>query len=137
MWIEVLNEDVLASGDTDAIYDMVTKILWSNTPTPLEDLHQLLADDRHRQHQLVVRQIQQRADPSSVPHLQDALRLGFDRYDYTGSENGVIAKWFSHALADIGTREAVEVLNLFMASADPELSEEMRYRLSKLELRRK
>lgn len=51
---------------------------------------------------------------------------------YTGSDDEVIAKWFSHALAEIGTAEAIEVIKEFCADDNAGIAEEMRYRVKKL-----
>ena len=52
--------------------------------------------------------------------------------EYTASDDDVIAKWFSHALADINTPEAIEVIREFSKSANPGIAEEMNYRLEKI-----
>lgn len=107
-------------------------LLWGEADVPLELLHELLHDDRHQRHQAVVRALQLRRDPTSVAELRRALQRGFDRLAYTCSEHGVIAKWFSHALADIGTPEAIAVLEAFAQSPDDQVAAEMRYRLGRL-----
>ncbi len=89
----------------------------------------------HRSHQRILRELQRLRDPSSVPVLRAALTDGFDRYAYTCSEDGVIAKWFSWALAEIGSAEAIAVLDDFARSENPEIREEMKYRLAKLSKR--
>ncbi|WP_223572502.1 hypothetical protein [Xanthomonas citri] len=53
-------------------------------------------------------------------------------FEYTCSEPGVIAKWFSHALADIYTPESIAVIEEFAKCSDPEIAEEMTYRLRRI-----
>ncbi len=58
--------------------------------------------------------------------------MGFEHLAYTASEPGVIAKWFSWLLFEIGTEEAISVLRQYTQSQDPAVATEMRYRSSKL-----
>lgn len=53
-------------------------------------------------------------------------------FEYTCSEPGVIAKWFSHALADIDTPESIAVIEESAKCSDPEIAEEMTYRLRRI-----
>ncbi|MBB3120119.1 hypothetical protein [Pseudoduganella violacea] len=53
-------------------------------------------------------------------------------FDYTSSEPEVIAKWFSHALADIGTADAIALIRKFAGSPNAGVAKEMMYRLEKL-----
>lgn len=55
---------------------------------------------------------------------------------HTNSEQGVIAKWFSHALASIGTPEAIELIKEFAKCDDAGIAEEMNYRLRRLDAQR-
>ncbi len=123
---------VLESGDLDAADEFAESLL--DTPPSqeqLDQLHRLASHAGHRCHQRVILRLQHLRDASSVPVLRAALAAGFDRYAYTCSEDGVIAKWFSWALAEIGTAEAIEVLHEFARSENPEVRAQMRYRLAK------
>lgn len=121
------------SEDLDAADEAVEALLDTpTTPDSLTQLHRLVTHPGHRYHQRVVRELQHMRDPSSTPVLRSALANGFDRYAYTCSDDGVIAKWFSWALAEIGTTEAIEVLREFARSENAEIRAEMEYRLAKL-----
>lgn len=67
--------------------------------------------------------------PSSVPFIREILNSNFDYLQYTYSESGVIAKWFSHALHAIHTEEAIAVIHAFATHPDRGIRDEMRYRL--------
>lgn len=95
-------------------------------------LNNLLLMPGHKLHQEVSREIQSLRAPSSVPYIRRVLAGGFDMFEYTCSEPGVIAKWFSHALANIGTPEAIAVIEEFAGSKDREVADEMAYRLRRL-----
>ena len=125
---DLFDWQLLASGDLDAGDDYVGASLESAS---LEVLHRLVAHGGHRCHQQVVRRLQELADPSSVPILDAAIRGELEVYDYTCSEDGVIAKWFSWALFDIGSDEAFAALENLAKHPNEEVAAEMRYRLSK------
>ncbi len=97
-----------------------------------EALNTLLVMPGHELHQEITRDIQGLRCPSSVPYIQQILEGDFQMFDYTGSEPEVIAKWFSHALADIGTTDAIAVIRKFAASPNAGVAKEMMYRLEKL-----
>ena len=95
-------------------------------------LNELLLMPGHNLHQEITREIQLFAHPSSVTAIRKILEQGFSMFEYTCSEDSVIAKWFSHALAGIGTSEAIEVIKQFAQSSNEEVASEMKYRLEKI-----
>lgn len=95
-------------------------------------LNNLLLMPGHELHQQVTREIQSVASPSSIPYIRQVLERRLDFLQYTNSEQAVIAKWFSHALASIGTPEAIELIKEFAKCDDPDIAEEMNYRLGQL-----
>ena len=95
-------------------------------------LNLLLLMPGHKLHQEVAFEIQSARSPSSVPFIRQRLEAGFADLNYTCSEPQTIAKWFSHALAKIGTPDAIAVIEEFSQSADVGIASEMRYRLDRL-----
>ncbi len=69
--------------------------------------------DGHFSHQMIRKELQDIGHPSSVVIIVKILEQDFKRFEYTASDDGVIAKWFSHALDDIGTDEAFELLRKY------------------------
>lgn len=125
--------DAVARDDQEAAYDLLDLTLRIVEPDErAAALNQLLVMPGHRLHQAITRQIQALRCPSSVAFIRQVLDGGLHMFDYTCSEPGVIAKWFSHALADIGTPEAVALIREFAARGEPEVAEEMAYRLRRL-----
>ena len=104
-----------------------------NQDTRATALNQLLLMPGHEFHQEVAFAIQCGAHPSSVSAIHKVLEQGFAMFTYTGSDDGVIAKWFSHALACIGTPEALAVIQQFSQSNNEEIAAEMNYRLGKIQ----
>jgi LL-diaminopimelate aminotransferase len=98
----------------------------------IQQYNRLVLDTNHKKHQEIVKKIQHLKHPSSVPFLRKALENGFEIYQYTCSDDDVIAKWFSHALAAIGTDEAIQVIKDFSASENELIAKEMQYRLAKI-----
>lgn len=95
-------------------------------------LNNLLCMPGHELHQEVARAIQDLGNPASVAGIRCVLEGGFEFLEYTCSDDEVIAKWFSHALASIGTPEAIGLIKEFAASDNAGIASEMRYRLGKL-----
>jgi len=95
-------------------------------------LNQLLLTPGHELHQEVTREIQHLAHPSSVQAIRRVFEHGFAMFEYTCSEDGVIAKWFSHALASIGTPDAIDAIKQLSKSPNEEVSREMKHRLEKI-----
>ncbi|MBX9400395.1 hypothetical protein K4L06_03665 [Lysobacter sp. BMK333-48F3] len=125
-----------AAGDSDRIDLLVDVALWPEVSPGLDALHRLLALPGHRRHQQIVRSLQLAADPDSLPFLRRAFDEDLQvMQDGSCSSFGAIAKWFSHAFADIGTPDAIAALRHYALShPEPEVREEMRYRLDRLSL---
>jgi hypothetical protein len=92
-------------------------------------LHHLLVMPGHEFHQHVTMEIQQMKSPSSILYIRAVLADGFAFLAYTCSEDEAIAKWFSHALASIGTPEAIALIKEFAATGNAGVAREMSYRL--------
>jgi hypothetical protein len=120
-------------NDWQATYDLLalTRSI-SSQEQKVDVFNNLLVMPGHELHQEVTRQIQLLRSPSSVPYIRRVLEDGFQMFEYTCSEPGVIAKWFSHALADINTPESIAVIEEFAKSGEPEIAEEMAYRLRRV-----
>ena len=110
----------------DAAYEIEPEAL------QIEALNELLLIDGHEKHQEITRKMQLFRAQSSVKYIEKALELGFDRLAYTCSEDEVIAKWFSHALADIGTAKAITIIEKYASDTNKGISSEMQYRLNKV-----
>jgi hypothetical protein len=125
-------EAAIAAGMPDGLNEAVL-LLGLSEPAPYIALkNRLLVTPGHRFHQMLAKDLQDLADPSTVPFVRRALEMGFDHLAYTASEDGVIAKWYSWLLADIGTREALDLIAEYADSSNEEVAAEMRYRLERL-----
>ena len=126
-------KNAIATKNRLEIEYAISLVFLSRMNEKLIDIYnELVLVKEHRNHQELVWKIQQLKDPSSVPFLQKALATGFDYLKYTCSDSDAIAKWFSHALFQIGTPEAIQVLKDFSLSEDEGISKEMKYRLAKV-----
>ncbi|MCU4577021.1 hypothetical protein KTJ34_06225 [Acinetobacter courvalinii] len=112
------------------VVDVAFKI--ENLEIRASALNHLLLLDGHDQHQMITKELQGLAHPSSVAIIARILEQDFKRFEYTASDDGVIAKWFSHALADIGTLDAMAVLKRYAQSQNQDIAQEMQYRLRKI-----
>lgn len=101
-----------------------------------EELYlELLNIQGHGLHQVILRNFQDRKFEKAVPHIEKMLGAGLASFKHRNSEPDAIASWVSHALASIGTRDAISVIEKYCDSTDPYIAKEMQYRLSKLQNR--
>ncbi|OON69359.1 hypothetical protein [Hymenobacter sp. CRA2] len=123
----------MAQHDADEL-DRTIDLLWLSEDTAdlIDLLHQLLLVPHHWSHQQIARELQRLRHASSVPFIRAALETNFDYLAYSGSRRSVIAKWFSWALHDIGTPEAIQTMREFAETGRKGIRKEMRYRLSKI-----
>ena len=131
----VLEEMRAAStdGDWDACLALLSLARGIADPQrKAEVLNSMLVMPEHRIHQEVTMEIQRLAHHSSVPYIRKILESNFETLAYTCSDDEVLAKWFSHALAKIGTPESISLIREFAASANSGIAHEMRYRLAKV-----
>ena len=124
----------MESGNADLMSESIEQIWTSDSPILYADLlNQLLVTPGHNSHQEIAKYLQDVVkSPSSIPYIRIALASNFDYLEYTCSESEVIAKWFSWLLFEIGTDEAIAVMEEYSGSADSGISREMKYRLSKV-----
>ena len=105
----------------------------SDKKQKVEVFNNLLVIKEHWHHKEILQGLQGLADPSSLIFIEEAFNQGFEHIDdYNGSGYAPIAKWFSHTLASIGTKEAVELIERFSNSENIEISTEMKYRLNNI-----
>ncbi|MEA9554859.1 hypothetical protein VC273_02620 [Xanthomonas nasturtii] len=132
---QVLREMSIAISQNNwqASCDLLSLTLTIGEPENRSDiLNELLVMPGHELHQEVTREIQLLRSPSSVRYIRQVLEGDFQMLEYTCSEPGVIAKWFSHALADINTPESIALIKEIATSGKPEVAEEVAYRLRRL-----
>lgn len=118
---------------SDILY-AIDKIRFSSNYEEFTDiLNTLLINPNHYSHQYVTWLLQHIKSPTSIPYIKQVLESKFSYLEYTYSESGVIAKWFSWALASIGTKEAIDIIREYTESEDEEVKNEMLYRLSRID----
>jgi len=124
-------EEALKSNNENLTKAACAIYFYFNDKKKLEKyLNQLIINPNHWSHQRLVKHLQDDLKyPSSVQYIRKALESNFDYLQYTYSDDGVIAKWFSHALHSIGTKEAIELMKEYSKSANHQIKDEMRYRL--------
>lgn len=131
--VEVKVREAIKKGELEELDIAVSELLESDDISNHVDLlNELLLNNFHRQHQYIAKTIQYLKTPSSVPFINKVLESNFEDIPYTGSDSYSMAKWFSWVLYEIGTKEAIEVIEKHANSKDEGIREEMRYRLKKL-----
>ena len=123
----------IKSGDQDSTYDIIDRVLVSsNDASKVDTLNKLLVTSGHHRHQEVAFELQQLGLDSTIPYVKQALDMGFDHLEYTASEDGTIAKWYSHLLSSIGSKSAIELIREYSDSTNNEVAKEMLYRLKRI-----
>lgn len=131
--IEIKVREAIEKGNLEELDKSVSELLEvKNISNYVNLLNDLLLVTFHRQHQYIAMAIQKLETPSSIPFIDKVLDSKFEGIPYTGSESNSMAKWFSWALFSIGTEEAIEVIIKHANSDDEGISEEMQYRLNKV-----
>jgi pantothenate kinase len=126
-------EKAISNNDNESLQSLSEELeLVEMSPEFIPILNQLLVNKNHKKHQFITRCIQDLKSPTSISFIQKALETNFDYLQYTCSEDIVIAKWFSHALAKIGTTEAINLMKFYTKSENEGIKTEMMYRLNKL-----
>lgn len=104
----------IQEDDEDKAGLLIGVVFWlDNQSIKVAALNEFLLLDGHFSHQMIRKELQDIGHPSSVVIIVKILEQDFKRFEYTASDDGVIAKWFSHALDDIGTDEAFELLRKY------------------------
>src|SRR5262245_32276117 len=125
--------DAIAKHDWEASYAVLGLVRAIDPPERRADvLNNLLVMPGHELHQEVTREIQKLRSPSNVPNVRQVPADGFHKLEYKVSGTGLIAKWFSHALAEINPPEANALIREFAGSINTEVAEEMAYRLRRI-----
>lgn len=131
--LEAKVDAAISRFDLEELDSLIYLLLWV-LPDPsqyVRVLNKLLITAAHRDHQAIAKRLQQLKSPSTIPYVRAALESNFDYLAYSGSDSDAIAKWFSWILADIGTHEAIQVLEEYSYSTDEGIRNEMLYRLRK------
>ncbi len=97
----------------------------------IEKCEQLLRTD-HREHEEIIRFLQDASDPYAVPFIKQAILLK-PQLDYLAYDDyGSYYKKCFWALKAIGSRDAIELIKEFAESVDPIIKEQAQFRLSKI-----
>ncbi|HDC2122882.1 TPA: hypothetical protein O7X39_001411 [Salmonella enterica] len=126
-------QEAIAGQDYEIINTVTEQLLSANNPRfHLDVLNLLLVTSGHYHHQEVAMKLQQIGDSSTIPYVRQVFAQGFDYLDYTCSDSGAIAKWFSHLLWRIGTPEALALIQEYTSHSDEGIRKEMLYRLKRI-----
>lgn len=132
--IELKVKEAIKKGNLEELDDAVSELIQSeNISNYVDLLNDLLLVPFHYQHQYIAKAIQNLKTPSSVQFIGKVLESKFKDIRYNGSDSYSIAKWFSWALSEIGTKEAIDLMREHANSTDEGIRYEMNYRLNKLD----
>lgn len=122
-------------SENDEMLELCILLMWFQEDASefIDELNTLLLLPSHRSHQAITKTIQEVANSSSIPFIAAVLESDFSQFDYTCSDEATITKWFSWALASIGTQPAIELIKRHSESSRAGISEEMQYRLRKIQ----
>ena len=96
-------------------------------------LHRLILEPWHTRYEDIIHDLQARKDPASIPVIRVAIQQKYDYLESYGTGTPQFISQCGHALASIGTAEAIETIrDLAENSEDPLIRTAMRYRLDKI-----
>ena len=112
------------------------ELYWLNSNNIVfeKEFNLLLENKFHYHHQRMLKHLQDKLKyESSIPIIDKILKSKLQAFfEYSGSEDIVIAKWFSHALAGIGTESAINTIIYHGNSTNKSIASEMKYRLLRI-----
>ena len=95
-------------------------------------LNEFLPGNWHESHLELIRILQEKAHSSSPPFIEKAMQKRFAYLEAYGTGTRQFINQCGHALWDIKTQEAFNVIEKLSHSDDPILKDEMLYRISKI-----
>jgi hypothetical protein len=130
-------KEAINSRDSNSVEDAMSLIWLSGDPSRFTDLlNELLVNPDHISHQRIAKTLQDIKSPTTVPFVRKVLETNFDYLQYTSSDDEVIAKWFSWLLAEIGTKDAINLMQEYGSSTNAGIKKEMLYRLKRIGINR-
>ena len=135
VYLSTCLKEAAESQDIDR-NNSILMLYWLNESRAIfeEEFNLVLKNPYHYQHQKMLKYLQDELKyASSVPVIEYLLKQDLPTFfEYTGSDESVIVKWFSHALKGIGAQSAIDLIESLTASDNTTISNEMKYRLSKV-----
>jgi hypothetical protein len=119
------------SGEVD--YGLTILWIFEESDEFIDLVHQLILEPWHTQYENIVHDLQQRANVKSIPFIKKAMQNKYRHLESYGTGTRQFINQCGHALNQIGTKEAVDVIYELSNSDDPILKDEMLYRISRIE----
>ncbi len=99
----------------------------------IDIVHQLILEPWHGQYENIAHDLQSRMSELSIPFLKIAMQRKYDYLESYGTGTRQFINQCGHALWQIGTEEALNVIKDLSKSNDPVVQDEMLYRISKIQ----
>ncbi len=129
-------EDIFMSSESDYVrYGLAILPLFEKGNEHIDIIHRLILEPWHDRYEDIAHDLQRRRSVSSIPFLKEAMQKKYSYLESYESGTRQFINQCGHALWNIGTKEALDVIRELSKSEDAVLKDEMLYRLSKIENR--
>jgi hypothetical protein len=133
--LDIYFQELIKNKDADGVEDGLPLLFELKNDKYIHLLHQLIMEQWHYRHEDIIHDIQSRKNPASIKFIKQAIQTKFTYLEAYETGTRQFINQCGHALASIGTDEAIELIIELSKSNDPILKDEMLYRISRIENR--
>lgn len=134
--LEDFFESVIKNQETNTIKSIITiGYALEHEQQFIDFVHMAILEPWHNSHEEMAHFLQNKKQSKSIKFLKKAIQQKHDYLELSGTGTRQFINQCGHALWSIGTNEAIAVVRELTKSDDPIVSDEMCYRLSRIENR--
>ncbi|MGG9964219.1 hypothetical protein [Ferruginibacter sp. SUN106] len=127
-------DDIIVSKNSGEVeYWLTLLLIFEENDEFIDLVHQLILEPWHTQYENIAHNLQRRANVKSIPFIKKAMQNKYKHLESYGTGTRQFINQCGHALRQIGTKEAVDVIYELSNADDPVLKDEMLYRISRIE----
>jgi hypothetical protein len=128
-----INEIIDAKDAEDLEYGLEILFFFEENNNMIDLIHTIILEPWHREYEELIHSLQNRKSPSSIPIIKEAMQQKYPYLESYGTGTRQFINQSGHALASIGTPQAIDTIVALSKSTDPVIKDEMLYRISRLE----
>ena len=127
-----IKEIIAAKDAEDLEYGLEILFSFEENNNMVDLVHTIILEPWHRAYEELIHNLQSRQCPSSIPIIKKAMQQKYPYLESYGTGTRQFINQSGHALASIGTPQALDTIVALSKSTDPIIKDEMLYRISRL-----